>query len=848
MPRLCCLALVLAFCGASAVAAQQPEPGRKQARAIRAAPGTIVLDGRLDEDVWTKAPVVTDFVQKEPVEGASPTDSIEVWFAYDDTALYVGARMSSEHAPIQAPLGRRDNVGQAEYIVVALDTYLDHRTAYGFGVTAAGVRLDRFYAADADSFDSETDPVWEAKTRVEPRGWTAEMWIPLSQLRFNLRDEQVWGLNVFRFVPSNNEWDYWVAVPRTVQAWASRFGELRGIDGIRPAHRLELLPYVAGSSTLTGNRDPRNPFDDGKNLNGRVGADAKIGFGSNLTLDATVNPDFGQVEADPAEVNLTAFETFFSEKRPFFIEGNGLLSSRFQTYYYSRRTGAAPVGPASGDFVDYPRTSTILGAAKLTGRLPSKTSIGVLSAVVSGEHATTFNLASATRARVPVAPTTSYTVGRVQQEFGPNASTAALMVTAVHRDLRTGDQLASLLTRNALTINGDSLLRFRNGLYELSGTAGLSYIDGEPAAIARVQRSSAHYLQRPDSPYAHYDPTRRSLTGGNGVLQLARTGGRHWVWTAAATVESPELELNDIGRLAKADEIISDLSIKYRETQPGRWLRSYSVQLARFNVWNFAWDPQQTLWSPQMSLTWLNFWTTNINAWFFGTTRDQYLTRGGPLIRVPPVRQGQIEIDSPSSSQTQVQAGVYSLADDSARNVVYLYGNLSLRPTPRWQVSVKPTLAHEIDPRQYVATLEGGPDATYGKHYVFARVDRATYSTQFRLNYTLKPDLTIDLYAEPFAASGKHGETRELVAPRSSELRPFAVPGDRDFSTQSFRSNVVLGWEWRPGSTLFVVWQQNRAQTEPIGTRASIGDMFNSITAPGDHVLAVKTTFWIAPR
>src|SRR6266513_4708389 len=245
------LALIVAACGAAPAYAQQVEPGRKQALAVRVAPGTIVIDGRLEEDAWSRAPVINDFVQKEPDEGATPSDTMDVRFLFDDTALYVGARMSSDHVAIQSPLGRRDDVGQSEYIIVALDTYLDHRTAYGFGVTASGIRLDRFYPADAEDFDATSDPVWEARTRVEEHGWTAEMWIPLSQLRFNARDEQVWGLNVQRFVPSNNESDYWVAVPRTEKAWASRFGELRGIDAVKPPRRLELLPYVAGSSTLT---------------------------------------------------------------------------------------------------------------------------------------------------------------------------------------------------------------------------------------------------------------------------------------------------------------------------------------------------------------------------------------------------------------------------------------------------------------------------------------------------------------------------------------------------------------------------------------------------------------------
>lgn len=755
--------------------------------------------------------------------------------------------MSSEHASIQSPLGRRDDVGQSEFIIIALDTYLDRRTAYGFGVTASGVRLDRYYPADAEDFDATVEPVWQAKTRIEEQAWTAELWIPLSQLRFNAGDEQVWGLNVQRFVPSHNETDYWVAVPRTVKAWASRFGELRGLTGIRRARRLELLPYIAGSSTLTGRPDPRNPFDDGKNLTGRAGADLKIGFGPNLTLDATMNPDFGQVEADPAEVNLSAYETFFTEKRPFFIEGAPLLNSRFvETYFYSRRIGAAPTAPAPADFVDYPHASTILGAAKLTGRLPSKTSIGVLSAVTGAERATIFDLASGARARVPVAPTTSFTVGRVQQEFGRNASTAGVMITDVHRDLRPGDPLASFLVRNAFTVNGDTLLRFRNGLYELSGQAGLTHLDGDAAAIARVQRSSAHYFQRPDKSYAPFDPLRTRMDGGHAYVEFARTGGTHWVWTVSSNIESPEFEVNDVGRLTAADGVTANALLTYRETQPNRWLRKYALNLNRYEEWNFGGNPQSNQWSPQINLTWLNFWTTDIRVWFFGAVDSANLTRGGPLMRLEAARQAQLEVATPTAQQTQGKAGVYYMTRRDGGWLRYVYGGVGVRPSPRWQMSISPTVVREVDSRQYVTTLAGGPAATFGQRYIFARVDRSTYSAQFRLNYTFKPDLNIDVYAEPFAASGAYGSTGELVAPRRSDLRPFDVPGSRDFNARSFRSNVVLRWEWKPGSTLFVVWQQNRAATEPIGTRAGIGDMLNSITAPGDHVLAVKTTFWLS--
>ena len=381
--------LVAALALEPTVRAQAPAVGPKQAMAVRVADGGIRIDGTLDEPIWRTAPAVTSFVQAEPDEGAVPTDRMEVRFVYDDSALYIGARMFSTD-PVQAPLGRRDNGGQAESIQIELDTYFDRRTAYMFGVTAAGVRLDHYHPRDEENNrDDEYDPVWQARTVIIDGGWTAELWLPFAQLRFNERPERVFGLNIKRDVPASNEENYWALVRRTESGWASRFGELRGIEGVEPRGRLEVLPYVAGSSRVTGDRDRNDPFDDGKNLGGRVGADVKYGVGPNLTLDMAFNPDFGQIEADPAEVNLTVFETIFSERRPFFLEGNDVLTAGTGNYYYSRRIGARPSGSAVGDYIDRPETATILGAAKLTGRLASGTSIGFLGAVTDQEFART---------------------------------------------------------------------------------------------------------------------------------------------------------------------------------------------------------------------------------------------------------------------------------------------------------------------------------------------------------------------------------------------------------------------------------------------------------------------------
>src|SRR5688572_9699276 len=414
-----CAVCVVVFVGmAGSVGAQDStDIVRKRAQAVRVAPGSVNIDGRLDDAAWRDTVPATDFLQREPMEGAPPSDGMEVRFAYDDDALYVGARMSSS-IPLQAPMGRRDEGDQSEYFGVLLDTYLDRRTSYTFGVTAAGVRLDTYHPRDRSwDDDSSFDPVWRARTSTDAQGWTAELWIPLAQLRFTDPSPQGWGPNIRRWVPSRNEDVYWQLIARTDDRLASRFGDLHGIDGIRPSRRIELMPYVASSSHVIGVREDGDPFTAGANVAGRIGVDAKVGIGSNLTLEATVNPDFGQVEADPAEVNLSAFETFFTERRPFFVEGIDLLQGPVNNFFYSRRIGASPVGDADADFVDFPAQSSILGAAKLTGRLESGLSIGVLGALTAEESARTFTFPNVFD-RVRVAPRTTYGVTRLQQEFG----------------------------------------------------------------------------------------------------------------------------------------------------------------------------------------------------------------------------------------------------------------------------------------------------------------------------------------------------------------------------------------------------------------------------------------------
>jgi hypothetical protein len=886
MIRILPITAALALSIPHAAQAQTPAPvppaaARKEIRAVRVQGRTPVVDGRLEDAAWAAAPVLSDFIQKQPVEGAQPTERTEVRFVYDDAALYVAARMfKNDPNAIQAPVSRRDNGNQAEHIWISLDTYLDRRTAYSFGVTAAGTRMDWYHATDDEGdVDLSFDPVWQAEVQRDSLGWTAEMRIPFSQLRFNAGAVQTWGLNIDRWNPATQEDVFWIPVPTQQTAWASRFGTLAGIEGIRPSRRAELLPYVASSGSFTASPGAGNPFDDGSSVDARVGADFKMGVGPNLTLEGTVNPDFGQVEADPAQVNLSAYEAYFDERRPFFIEGRQLLAGSGPEYFYSRRIGSIPDRALSslspgGDFADWPRNTTILGAAKLTGRLNSGTSVGALAAVTDDASARGFAVDTREFDRVRVAPRTGYAIGRVQQEFGAAQSTAGVLMTAVHRDMDAGSPLAELLHRDAVTGGGDWNLRFKGGEYSVSGYAGFSYVAGDSLALRRTQRSSAHYFQRPDADHVEYR-SRTSLGGYTGQLAIARSSGRHWLWTASLSGQSPGFEINDAGFAGRADQAFGYLNLRYRETQPGRVLRNYDIGVSSENTWNFGGTRTFSAVRTDMRFTWKNFWRTTVIGWVDLPSQSDALTRGGPLARMGQGWRFTLAGGSPSSRRMSVSAQTsVGGGEDGAAYLLY-YASLSVRPGPRWQASVEPLWRRMTDPRQFVASLPGGPEVTYGQRYTFASVDQSIFSAATRVNYLFTPDLSLELYMEPFAANARYESFGQLRAPRSGELdalgegRLVSRDGEHffvtdedddgdgqpdqsliaeDFNVRSFRSNAVLRWEWRPGSTLYLVWQRDRYSSEIFGDDVGIGALGETFGGRGDNFLALKMTYWIPLR
>ncbi len=857
----------------SSVPGSLTNPSRTIATAHRMGSQRIDIDGKPDEAAWAAASPLTDFKQKEPVEGAVPSDLMDVRFLYDDDAMYVGIRVSTNRRSIQAPVTRRDNISSAEHVWVSFDSYRDRRTAYTFGVTASGVRGDWYHPTDNERhIDPSFDPVWEAAASISDSGWTAEMRIPFSQLRFNASDTQVWGININHWVPSLNEDVFWIPVPRDASGWSSRMGTLVGLEGIKPSRRLEVVPYVASDATMRGDRDLGNPFDDGRNLSGRIGGDLKMGLGPSLTLQATANPDFGQVEADPAEVNLSAFETFFSERRPFFIENSRLLTGA-GSYFYSRRIGARPRGDASGDYVDYPGSSTILGAAKLTGRLSSGTSIGALAAVTANEQARLFDAGSSTITNIRVTPRTGYGVGRVQQEFGANASTLGFTLTGVQRDLAKGDALANLLTRTAYSGGVDLNYRFAGGTYSVDALGGFSQVNGDSAAILRLQRSSARYFQRPDAKSYRVDSMRTSLAGANGRLSLRKNDGEHWLGNVSTEFKSPGFELNDAGRLGRADEIEGSAEIEYRETNPGPVFRNYEVKLGQQNSWNYDRNREASSVRAETEATLGNFWRIDFNLSHDFSGLSERLTRGGPLMRTGSNNVANIRLSNSFAASTRWNARLYYGKDEFGAPTSRISGGVSIRPTPQWQLSIDPNYLRTVDTRQYVSTISGGPQATFGQRYVFGRVDRAEFFADLRASYTFRPDLSLEVYARPFAASGTYSKIGQLRAARTSDLLEYGTEGTSisknpdggyqvvvqgtggapstfslgslDYNIRSVRSNMVMRWEYRPGSTLFVVWQQNRQGFDDNGRLVRPGDLFGGYSNPGTNYFAIKASFWL---
>jgi hypothetical protein len=780
-----------------------------------------VIDGAVNDDVWQAATPMTRFVQENPREGAPASEPTEIRVLYDDGALYVAARMTQRTSTIRGLLTRRDATSPSDLFSVALDTYHDHQTAMVFTVNPAGVRMDGLASADHGDIDASPDPVWEAATRIDSLGWTAEIRIPLSQLRFSARPEQIWGINMFRSITSANETDAFVLVKQNEQGYASRFGHLVGIRDVPSPKRLELLPY-ARTQLESRPATPGDPFFRGRELRHAGGADLKYGLTSNVTLDATVNPDFGQVEADPAQLNLTVFETFFEERRPFFVEGSQIFAfgrtAGFSlspgNVFYSRRIGRAPtlepnlgLAYAAGDsvmgpFTDVPKNSRILGAGKVSGKLARGTSFGVLHAE-TGRATGTIEATQLFGRRVAVAgvdsalvvdrrevvryedelePRAHYSVARLRQDFRGGQTTAGLIYTRVARDLDT-PRLDSLFRRGARTAGFDWQHRWARNRFNFTGDAEWTSIDGSTYAMLLAQRSSARYFQRPDQTYLRLDPARTSLTGSSSTASLTYDAPSGWGFRLAGNSTSPGYELNDVGFLSQSDTRVLFGRVSYGTPKPSTRFRRVATEVSVSETWNYGGErlPDHFQWN--VVATTQQNWTYFAGVGAGNAGMSAVATRGGPAIKSSPNASLFATVASDSRKPLSGSADLFFYRTELGTRVRSYSLSARWRPALNAEFSFGPSYSYQREVGYLVAKV---PDtlasATYGARYVFGPQTQRTLSLSARANITFTPSLSLQSYVEPFTSGATSSDFRELLRVRTHDLNVYAT--DQNVSVQ----------------------------------------------------------------
>lgn len=809
----------------------------------------ITVDGKLNEEIWQQAPAIDEFVQREPAEGQTPTMRTEARVAYDDGAVYVAVRaFDPDTSRLVGILTRRDQRSPSDWIRIVIDSYFDKRSAYEFAVNPVGVKTDRYYFNDGHSDDS-WDAVWDVGVTKDGNGWSAEFRIPFSQLRFNTLSGAPVGFAVIREVGRLAETSSWPLLSRNANGFVSQFGEMRGLKMAGTPKKFELLPYSVGK-VETQAVAAGDPINASVEPGATVGLDMKYAVTPGLTLTATANPDFGQVEADPAVVNLDAFETFFPERRPFFVEGSGTFRFNMDCndgnctgLFYSRRIGRAPQGSAHAEVGEYaaaPDAATIIGAGKLTGRLGGF-SLGAVTAVTAREDAEIAAAGSVGYRSQTVEPPSSYTVLRARKEYA-NQSSLGLMTTAA---IRQNDAYTSFLSDNALATGVDYDLRLSR-TYNISGYLAGSRIEGSPESITRLQQNTVHGFQRPDAGYVELDQAATSLQGHAGSLSFGKISGERTRFNSFVGYKSPGFDSNDLGFLRRADEKTVGNWFQWRNFTPGKYVRTRNFNLNQYAAWNFGGDRLFSGFNINSHWTFTNFFSIgggyNIDAAPF---RDR-VTRGGPGV-----------LGNPGNS-----VWYYANTDNRKDLSFYYSGDLGrdrfnssrygISPGFNWRASSSMSLNMSVrysvnrDDSQWVQNTTLASGAT---RYVFGRIDQQTLSINTRFNYTMTPTLSLQVYAEPFVSAGDYTNFKELVDGRAPEYtdryRPIVYTGNPDFNIRSFRTTNVLRWEYKPGSALFVVWQAGKQGYENVGDFRFGRDFSGVFSAPSHNTFLVKFSYWL---
>lgn len=853
----------------------------------------VTIDGKLDEEVWRTAPAATDFRQSQPDEGKPATQKTEVRFAFDDEAIYIGARMFDTMGGkgVHTRLLRRDAMTEndSDILQVVFDSYHDHTSSYFFWVNPSASKRD-------GTGDPTWDPVWETATNIDSLGWTAELRIPLNQLNFSRAVDQTWGIQILRFEHRLNERSHFAWWPNNESGGPQRYGHLEGIKITERPRGFEVLPYTVARARYIRPSDPSNPFTKDNDRDYRIGGDLKYRLTSNLTLNATFNPDFGQVEVDPAVVNLSAFETFFPERRPFFIENaNAFSYGNFSCFFcsnvsnlqmfYSRRIGRSPQLFPSGTYVDMPENATILAAGKITGRTSNNYRLGMLDALTRNERAAIISVDETTGARTQfesvAEPLTNYFVARPRKEFKGGQYWVGAIATSVDRF--TDDSLAKArLSRGARELGVDWYSATKDRMYTFFGQYALSDVRGSATAIDRLQRSSARYFQRPDRESGgnslfsdRYDPNATRLTGYAGYARVAKESGT-WLAESMVNYRSPGFEVNDISFNTRSDYVWMNTNLARSITKPGPIFRNYFATLSFQQQLNYDGDLTDREFALGMFTQLKNFWNWSAFSIYTPDVYDDGATRGGPVVKKRGYLYNSMSLSTDARRKISFSTSPNYQFRHQGPPSYFLNLNMTYKPTSQVQLSLGPQFQKSRGLAQFVTS---GADSTntefFGRRYIFAQIDQRTLSMSTRANITFTPTLTLEAFAQPLIASGDYRTFREFVAPRRPEFHDFVLGqdltrtildgsarytvdtdgsgpaqpisfNDPDFNFRSLRGNAVLRWEYHPGSTLYFVWQQTRSNTEGIGNFDFGRDRDALFSAHPDNIFLVKATYWIA--
>ncbi|HEX2865705.1 MAG TPA: DUF5916 domain-containing protein [Ignavibacteriales bacterium] len=850
----------------------------------------ITIDAILNESVW-QIPGCTQLIQEEPAQGAAPTQKSEVWLAYDEEAIYFAAKYYDKHPDsILARLVRRDFIwgDPSDGCVLYLDSYGDKRNGYFFYVSAAGAVADGLIENDVKQPNDLTwDAVWEGASRIDSEGWFIEMRIPFSQLRFKEGSPQMWGVNVERFISRNVETDMLAYTPHNESGFTSRFPELIGIDGIAPSERLEILPYVKARAEFTG-KDPSDPFNHGEKYLPGTGLDIRAGLGHSLTLNGTLNPDFGQVEVDPAVVNLTDVESSFEEKRPFFTEGvtiftfgmgginsNSNLNWTSPNIFYSRRIGRQPQGELPDyDYADIPEGTHILGAAKITGKIFDGWRIGAIHAMTKREFAA-IDLDNSQR-DIEIEPLTYYGVIRAQKDYNNRKQGLGMFATFTNRFFKD-NSLRNSINKNAFTyaMDGWTFLD-EEGTYVLNAWGAISNVSGSTARMTELQRSSGHYFQRPDAGYLRVDSAAYSMTGYAGRLVLNKNRGA-WFLNSALGFISPKFEINDLGFNSFSDLVNVHLITGYKWSEPAIFYRNAAIFAASFMNFDFGGSRTANGYYFEGDILFVNLYGASMSFVYSPESQNARRTRGGPLTLNPVSRSfdAVVYTDMRPWWVVTVNAAAKTGEDASSFSLSTI---LEIKAATTLTLQLGPGYSKDNLQAQWVTSYSDQTALkTYGRRYVFARLDQTIYSMNFRADWIISPKLSLQMYVQPLIASGKYNGFKALEAPKSYryirygemgstlDMKPSgekggvlfvldadgkgpAVSGEienPDFNYLSLRGSAVLRWEYLPGSTLYLVWTQSRLNEEPtegFNFRNSINTLFSENP---DNIFMLKLSYWL---